>query len=89
LDGFSLIVKKDLRFWDESVHHNYDHAICLDSIKKGYQNIVINIDVDHLGGRTDVGEDWASTFNKTKQQIHEESHRPLYEKYRDMLPYRV
>lgn len=79
LDGFSLIVNKNLRFWNKSVHHNYDNHICLESINKGYKNIVINMDVQHHGGRTDVGEDWATPFGKTKQQIHADSHIPLYE----------
>jgi glycosyltransferase involved in cell wall biosynthesis len=79
LDGFSLIVHKDLKFWTNSVHHCYDNQVCLEAINSGKQNIVINMDVDHLGGRTDVGEDWASAFGKTKQQVHAEAHIPFYE----------
>jgi len=79
LDGFSLIVRKDLKFWDKSVHHGYDNFLCLEAINMGLKNIVINMDIQHHGGRTDVGEDWATPFGKTKQQIHAESHIPLYE----------
>jgi len=82
LDGFSLIARHSLEFWNESVHHNYDNNLCLDSLDQGYQNIVINMDVIHYGGRTDVGEDWATAFGKTKAEIHAESHLPLYEKWR-------
>lgn len=94
LDGFSLIARRELKFWDKSVHHQYDQNLCLESINNGFQNIVINMDVDHIGGQTDVGEDWASPFGKTKQQIHEESHIPFYEEWRPgkhniSLPYHI
>lgn len=94
LDGFCLIVKRGLKFWDKSVHHNYDNDICLESIDAGWQNIVINMDVTHYGGRTDVNEDWASPFGKSKAEIHSESHVPLYEKWRPgnrniALPYGI
>ena len=83
LDGFSLIVKNDgvLKFWSESVHHMYDNDICLASYNLGMQVITINMDVIHYGGRTDVGEDWASPFGKTKQEIHSEAHLPFYNKW--------
>lgn len=86
-DGFSLIVKTDLLNllggFDRSFpeHHMYDNDICLESLDKGYRNIVIAMDCQHLGGRTDVGEDWATKFGKTKQQIHEEAHPIFYKKW--------
>lgn len=88
MDGFSLIVSTQLLNtlggFDRSypVHHNYDNDICLESLDKGYRNIVIAMDAEHMGGRTDVGEDWATPFGKTKQQIHTEAHPVLYEKWR-------
>lgn len=96
LDGFSLIVKNDgqLKFWNNSVHHMYDNDICLEAIDKGMKVICINMDIRHHGGRTDVGEDWASGFGKTKDQVHKDSHVPFYEKWRPgnrniSLPFRV
>lgn len=94
LDGFLLIVRNGLTFWDQSVHHMYDNDICFESMDKGWQNIVINLDIDHLGGKTDVNEDWASPFGKSKAEIHAESHLPFYEKWRPgkrgiHLPYSV
>lgn len=96
LDGFSLIVKNDgkLRFWDKSVHHIYDSQICLEAYDAGMQVICINCDVQHHGGRTDVGEDWATPFGKTKAEIHSEAHLPFYEMWRVgkrniSLPFRV
>jgi GT2 family glycosyltransferase len=88
MDGFSLIVRVELLHktggYDRTfpIHHMYDNDICLESLDKGYRNIVIKMDADHVGGRTDVGEDWASPFDKTKQQVHEEAHPIFYEKWR-------
>lgn len=88
MDGFSLIVNVELLNklggFDRNypIHHNYDNDICLESLNAGYNNYVIAMDAEHLGGRTDVGEDWASRFGKTKAQIHEEAHPVMYEKWR-------
>lgn len=87
MDGFSLIVSMELLNkvggFDRTFppHHMYDNDICLESLDKGYTNIVISMDAEHLGGRTDVGEDWASVFNKTKQEVHTEAHPIFYEKW--------
>ena len=97
LDGFSLIVKNEAGFvFDESFgpHHMYDSDIALQAYNKGMQVICINMDVIHYGGRTDVGEDWATPFGKTKQEVHREAHPPFYEKWGGgrqniCLPFRV
>ncbi|HDY90312.1 MAG TPA: glycosyltransferase family 2 protein [bacterium] len=100
MDGFSLIVSVELLNklggFDRRypLHHMYDNDICLESLDKGYRNIVISMDADHIGGQTDVGEDWASPFGKTKQQVHEEVHPIFYEKWKPgkhtiSLPVRV
>jgi len=90
LDGFGLICRNDLTFWEGfGPMHMYDSGVCLDSIKTGYKNIVINMDIDHIGGQTEVKEDCFSHMGKTKQQVHEEAHPPFYERYRDMLPYHI
>lgn len=97
LDGFSLIVKNNAEFRFEEgfgPHHMYDNDICLQALDKGMDVITINMDVVHYGGKTDVGEDWASVFGKTKQQVHQESHPPFYNKWKPgnhniSLPVRV
>lgn len=87
MDGFSLIVNikllNQLGGFDRNFppHHMYDNDICLESIDKGYRNIVISMDAEHLGGRTDVGEDWSKPFNKTKAEIHQEAHPVFYKKW--------
>lgn len=87
VDGFSMIV--NTRLLDETggfdrsypPHHNYDNDICLESLDKGYKNYVISMDADHLGGRTDVGENWNDKFGKTKAEIHRDAHPVLYNKW--------
>lgn len=87
MDGFSLIIKTELLNklggFDRTypVHHNYDNDICLESLDKGYRNVVFRFDAEHLGGRTDVGENWAERFGKTKAQIHSDAHPVLYNKW--------
>lgn len=88
LDGFSMIVKTELLNKVGGLdrqyppHHMYDNDLCLVSLDQGYDNYVISMDADHLGGRTDVGEDWTKPFGKTKQEIHTEAHPIFYEKWR-------
>lgn len=87
LDGFSLIVKTELLNkiggLDASYppHHMYDQDICTESMNAGYRNFVLSMDADHLGGRTDVGEDWAKGFGKTKAEIHRDAHPVYYNKW--------
>lgn len=87
LDGFSLIVKTELLRriggFDRSYppHHMYDNDMCMESIDKGYRNYVLAMDADHLGGRTDVGENWNVKFGKTKADIHRDAHPVFYRKW--------
>lgn len=87
MDGFSLIVRVELL---EKIggfdlnyppHHMYDNDICLESIDKGFRNIVISMDAQHLGGRTDVGENWSEKFGKSKAEVHQEAHPIFYNKW--------
>jgi len=87
MDGFSQIINVEflnkVGGFDRKypLHHMYDNDICLESIDRGYRNIVIRMDADHIGGQTDVGENWAEPFGKTKQQVHQEAHPIFYEKW--------
>lgn len=86
-DGFSLIVSmkllNEIGGFDRNFppHHMYDNDMCLESLDKGYRNIVIAMDCEHLGGRTDVQEDWSKPFGKTKAEIHQEAHPIFYNKW--------
>lgn len=96
MDGFSLIVKRELLVkvggFDEKLpsHHMYDNDICLESLRVGYRNIVIAMDAEHYGGRTDVLENWNEGMGKSKAEIHADAHYPyFYEKWRGFIPKRV
>ena len=91
-DGFFMAIKKELLDKTKGFsdilpsHHNYDNLICIQSLENKYENIVISLDLNHLGGRTDVGEDWTKEMGKTKQQIHIDAHPPLWEYGKGKLP---
>lgn len=88
MDGFSLIVRtamlNALGGFDRSYppHHMYDEDICMESLNMYHRNIVIAMDAEHLGGRTDVNENWNEPFGKSKAQIHQDAHPVFYEKWR-------
>lgn len=77
VDGFDKITE---------TFHNYDNLMCIKSLQNGYENIVIPIDCNHLGGRTTVAENWSEKFGKTKQEVHEDAHPPLWEYGKGILP---
>ena len=91
-DGFFMAIKKELLNKTNGFsdilpeHHNMDNLICIQSLENGYENILIPLGLFHRGGMTDVGQDWASVFGKTKQQVHKDSHPPLYEYCKGKLP---
>lgn len=92
LDGFMMVIKKEILdktdgfgkilFW----HHNQDNLICVQSLQLGYENLVIDFNAVHIGGQTDVKENWTEGTGKTKSQIHEESHLPMYEYLKGVAP---
>jgi glycosyltransferase involved in cell wall biosynthesis len=91
-DGFFMAIKKELLnktngFSDIlPIHHSYDNLICIQSIENGYENVLISLDVTHVGGQTDVKEDWVKGTGKSKAEIHADAHPPLYEYGRGLLP---
>jgi GT2 family glycosyltransferase len=92
LDGFMMVIKKELidktdgfgkiLFW----HHNQDNLICVQSLQLGYENIVIDFKAAHIGGQTDVKENWTEGTGKTKSEIHSESHIPMYKYLKGVAP---
>jgi GT2 family glycosyltransferase len=92
-DGFCLIVKKELldkiNGLDKDVlpiHHMYDAFICIESLKNGYENIVISLDFYHSGGASDTSQDWTKGTGKSKQEIHESAHPLFYNYGKGTLP---
>lgn len=94
-DGFFMAIKKELLDKTKGFsdilpqHHNYDNLICIQSLENGYENIVIKLDIEHLGGRTDTREDWAKNMGKGKADIHADAHPPLWEYGKGLLPIRI
>jgi glycosyltransferase involved in cell wall biosynthesis len=94
-DGFFMAIKKELLDKTEGFsdilpqHHNYDNLICIQSLENGYENIAISLTFEHIGGQTDVKENWNSEFGKEKNEIHAAAHPPLYEYCRGLLPIRI
>jgi GT2 family glycosyltransferase len=97
LDGFSLIVNTKLleetNGFDEEnypIHHMYDNDICLESIKHGYFNFVLNIKCHHKGGITATRGDYDKWLRNQgiegDSEIHRKAHENFYEKWRGFIP---
>ena len=91
-DGMFMAIRKTLlekvKGFDKitQTFHNYDNLMCIKSLENGFENIVIKLDVYHLGGATTVSQDWSANFGKTKQEVHEDAHPPLYSYGKGLLP---
>jgi GT2 family glycosyltransferase len=92
LDGFMMVIKKEIIDKTDGFgkilfyHHNQDNLICIQSIEMDYENIIIPFDCNHIGGQTDVKENWTAGTGKSKQDIHSEAHPPLWEYGKGKLP---
>ena len=98
LDGFSLIVRRELLDrcggWQPDKwpsHHVYDYRICCEAHRYGYSVRCVGIRCHHQGGRTATRADyqeWAKTTKWTSDvEMHTQGHRMLYDEYRDVLPW--
>lgn len=77
-------------------HHIYDRDASLESLRRGYNNIVVNIPCHHMCGLTaNRGEyqDWVSEKTKDARGeihgdkwTHDENSKLFNEKWRDVLP---
>jgi len=99
LDGFALVVRRELlrlsNGWPvkEIPFHCYDYWAAITAHKLGYSVRCIGIACQHWGGATSTTpaaqEHWQQSLGKTDQQLHEESHRWIYEYGRNVLPWRA
>jgi hypothetical protein len=71
VDGFSIICKKEMLdkrggFDTETYqyHHLYDKDIGMESLARGYKNIVMNIPCHHISGVTANRPDWQNQANE-------------------------
>jgi len=85
-DGFAIFLRRDVLVkcggWPQGTVINYwayDLAISCEVRRHGYRNRFIGVDCDHWGGKSPsiVPEHW------------EETHRYLFDNYRDCLPCKV
>jgi GT2 family glycosyltransferase len=97
LDGFSLIVRRELldrlNGWDlRFKFHNYDNWLCMMAKKLGYKTRMLPVKCHHHGGQTSTGpaaSDLWRSQGTSDQEIHTESHKLLYELGRGVLPIKV
>ena len=100
LDGFSLIVRRELLEkmggWQPEkwpLHHIYDYRVCCEAHRHGYKVMLIGVRCHHQGGRTATTaqyQEWAKTTQwGSDVGMHQAGHKMLYEEYRDVLPWKV
>lgn len=72
--------------------HSYDNALCVEAHKQGLRVRLVGIECTHHGGATSTSPEgqahWQS-LGTTDAEIHEQSHRYLYEDGRGILPWRA
>lgn len=99
LDGFALVIRRDLLVrtggWPVSQipFHCYDYWACIAAHKLGYTVRLVGVRCHHHGGATATTpayQDWSrKVLGKSDVEVHEESHRVIYEMGRGVLPWRV
>jgi hypothetical protein len=100
LDGFALIVRREILDkaggWpvDSPIKfHCYDYWLCCMARRNGYRIRMVGVACDHHGGRTSTRPEYAEwlmrEFGKTDQHVHEESHRYVWDSFKDVLPWEV
>lgn len=92
LDLFTIGAKvsflKSIKGWNwwPTVHHNLDHAICLEAIAQGLEVWMLPIHCHHKGGQTSTRVDFEQDFGMSEGNVHADAHTVLYDRYRHMLP---
>jgi len=97
LDGWRNLFDKRLAYsrgWPVSRYpfHNYDNALCIEAHRQGLRVRLVGIDCQHHGGATSTSPEGQAHWQQmgtTDAEIHEQSHRYLYEDGRGILPWRV
>jgi len=98
-DGFSMIVRRSLldkingwSWWPfHLVHHAYDYGIACMARRHGYTGWLVPCEVEHRGGltaTTRIYQDLAKGHGGDAQ-VHADSHKFVYETFRDVLPLRL
>lgn len=99
-DGFFLSMRMDmLRLGNGfdmryKYHHFYDRDIALESIKRGYFNVVVDIPSHHVSGVTANRDEFQNWIDKKRQTenytgdkfTHDDNMRIFGEKWKEVLP---
>lgn len=99
-DGLALIYNMEMlrkgNGFDQryQYHHIYDRDSALESLRRGYKNIVVNVACHHLSGvtanrpeyQTWIDKQVGQTDYKGDQWTHTENSRLFKEKWQDVLP---
>ncbi len=102
LDSFSLIVRRELLDKTDGwpvddyppTQHCSDYWLCLQTHRHGYLVRMVGIACTHASGGVALGQwdykSWAaSTPWGSDAEMHRESHRLIYDEFRDVLPVEV
>ncbi len=98
LDGFLLAIRRsfleeiDGFSWMQTRFHCYDLALCLEAWRRGWEVWMTGIACTHHGGGTSCSKEyieWCTANNTTPALEHSEPHKWLYNRYRDILPFKV
>jgi len=97
-DGFMMLFRMEMlkkgNGFDMNYkhHHLYDRDASLESIKRGYKNIVVDVPCHHLSGLTANRTEYQEWINKKTGRgdgdkwIHDDNTRVFNEKFKDVLP---
>ncbi len=99
LDGFALIVRKELLdkmggfpVGELPDHHCYDYFLTLSAWRHGYRVRLCGIKCHHQGGLTAVSKEYQEWASKTKwgsdAEMHKQGHEWIYSEFMDVLPVR-
>ena len=97
-DGFFLAIRraalKEIGGWSGFTFnfHMYDAYISLALAERGWKTRMVGIECEHHGGGTSTTPSyisWCRENGTTAEREHEEPHRFFYERFRNLLPYRV
>jgi GT2 family glycosyltransferase len=98
VDGFFMAIKgaflKEIGGWSwmQSNFHCYDTAMCLEAYRRGWEVRIAGVKCEHHGGGTSTKAEYIEFCKErgtTVEEDHQLPHRWLYDRYRDLLPFRV
>jgi hypothetical protein len=97
-DGFMMIFRKEMldkgNGFDQRYHyhHIYDRDASLESLRRGYTNIVVNVPCHHVGGTTANRSEYQEWIKErlhrddADKYTHDENSRIFKSKWDGMLP---